>query len=84
MGTWMWYGTSGSRQKLEAFAPNPAGQTPLSHAWGAGHLDVVRYICEEAKFDSSATNPTVHLHLAYACGAGHLDTARYVYEEAER
>ena len=57
------------------------GYPPLHEAAGCGHLEMVRYLVEEAGADPRVQNAQGITPLSIAACDGHLDIVRYLIEE---
>jgi len=53
--------------------PFSSGRTPLHIASREGHMDVVRFLVEQLKFDVSCTDEDGTLPLHLACQQGHME-----------
>eukprot|EP00475_Leptophrys_vorax_P041278 TRINITY_DN7784_c0_g1_i1.p1 TRINITY_DN7784_c0_g1~~TRINITY_DN7784_c0_g1_i1.p1 ORF type:complete len:168 (+),score=49.13 TRINITY_DN7784_c0_g1_i1:158-661(+) len=52
--------------------------TPLHHSCQKGHLECVRFLCENAKFNPNDTEVGTYTSLHWAAAKGRADVARYL------
>lgn len=74
-------GHHGDSEGINSTSRSSKRRRPLHYAARNGHLDVVRYLCEEQRVDVDARDSQGVSPFQLAVWQNHLDVARYLVEE---